>query len=109
MRGAHAEQRAFEHLEAHGLTVLERNHRVRGGEIDLIAQDGEVIVFVEVKERASDRYGSALEAVTPRKAALVRRAALEYAVKRLGRDDVLCRFDVIAIDAGRLVWHQNAF
>lgn len=109
MRGAHAEQLALEHLQAHGLQVLERNYRVRGGEIDLIAKDGEVIVFIEVKERNSSRYGTALEAVTPRKAELIRRAALQYIVTTFQRDDLFCRFDVIAVDAGMLEWHQNAF
>jgi putative endonuclease len=61
-----------------------------------------VIVFTEVKQRKSDAYGSPLESITPRKVALLQRAALQYLVRVQGRDDLPCRFDVISIRGSEL-------
>lgn len=77
--GAIGEQMAVRHLERAGMVVLERNWRcaqgdVRG-EIDIVARDGAVLVFCEVKARRGTRSGSPLEAVTPRKVARLRRLA----------------------------------
>ncbi|MBB6099936.1 putative endonuclease [Deinobacterium chartae] len=110
MRGERAEQRALAHLLGLGHTLLARNYRIPGGEIDLITRaPGGETVFTEVRQRGGRRYGSALETVTPRKVALLRRAALAY----LGRDDLPCRFDVIAIDGdadrGTLLHLEGAF
>jgi putative endonuclease len=109
VKGAWAEALAAQHLEAAGLSILERNFRVRGGEVDLIAAQGEVTVFVEVKQRSSDSHGTAGEFITARKAALIRRAALHY----LKRDDVACRFDAVLIEGDerkpRVMWLQDAF
>jgi putative endonuclease len=113
MRGAWAENLAVAHLEAHGLEVLARNYRIRGGEIDAVMREDTVIVFVEVKQRSSDAFGGALEAVTVQKMTLLRRAALHYLVKELHSDDLPCRFDLLLVhgDAqrNRLEWLQNAF
>jgi putative endonuclease len=109
VNGEWAETLAATHLERAGLRLLERNYRIRGGEIDLIALHGEVTVFVEVKHRSSDSHGTAGEFITTRKAGLVRRAALQY----LKRDDVACRFDAVLIEgdprAPRVTWLQDAF
>jgi len=109
MKGQESETRALEYLLEQGHTLLERNYRVRGGEIDLITLEGETTVFIEVKQRSRGNFGTALESVSAKKAQLVRRAALRY----LGRDDVFCRFDVIAIEgdpvSGQLVWIKDAF
>ena len=105
-----SETLAAEHLEQHGLKVLELNHRIRGGEIDIIAltPDG-ITVFVEVKQRSRNTYGTPGESITARKAMLVRRAALQY----LGRDDIACRFDAVLIEgdqkALKLEWLKDAF
>jgi putative endonuclease len=106
-RGQAGEAIAAAHLEQAGLTVLHRNYRIRGGEIDLIAKDGEVTVFVEVKQRTSSSHGLAGELINPRKAALVRRAALHF----LGRDDLPCRFDALLLEGKnhRITWIQDAF
>jgi putative endonuclease len=113
VRGAWAENLAVEHLESHGLEVLARNYRIRGGEIDAVMRDGSLIVFVEVKQRSSDAFGGALEAVTAQKMALLRRAALHYLVTELHSDDLPCRFDLLLVhgsaDRHRLEWLQNAF
>jgi putative endonuclease len=109
VKGAWAETLAATHLEREGLRVLERNYRIRGGEVDLIARDGDVTVFLEVKQRSRNSHGAAGEFVTARKAALVRRAALHY----LKRDDVACRFDAVLIEgdprAPRVTWLKDAF
>ena len=107
--GAWAEDLASQQLEAAGLSVTQRNYRVRGGEIDLIALEGIVTVFVEVKQRTRISHGTAGEYITSRKAGLIRRAALQY----LGRDDVACRFDAVLIEgdarAFSLTWLKDAF
>jgi putative endonuclease len=107
VRGITAESLAAAHLEQAGLRLLERNYRIRGGEIDLIAQDGDVTVFIEVKQRTSSSHGLAGEFINPRKAALVRRAALHF----LGRDDLPCRFDAVLLEGknNRLTWIKDAF
>jgi len=73
--GIRGEDLAAEFLESTGMVVLERNWRTRYGEIDLIAQDGAVLVFVEVKTRSGLGYGTPAEAVTHRKAERIRRLA----------------------------------
>ena len=109
INGAWAEDLAARHLENAGLRVTQRNYRVRGGEIDLIALEGTVTVFVEVKQRTKSSHGTAGEYITPRKASLIRRTALQY----LGRDDVACRFDAVLIEgdarAYKISWLKDAF
>lgn len=99
MKGADAEDRAAAHLLGLGRAVLARNYRIPGGEIDLVTRtpDG-TLVFTEVRQRRQTRYGSAAESVTPRKLALMTRAALEYLTRELGRDDLPCRLEVLTID-----------
>ena len=96
-----------------GFTVLTRNYRKRFGEIDIIAEDGEVLVFVEVKTRRSDRFGSPFEAVHARKQQRMAKAALAY-IGSNGQHDRAARFDVIAVrlkqDAPPQIEHiRNAF
>jgi len=106
--GRAGEDLAAEYLRRKGLAILDRNYRCRAGEIDIVARDGEVVVFVEVKERRSTSHGTAVEAVTWRKRQRILRAARAYAaVHRMA--DVAVRFDVLAIDwapAGPLVRHD---
>lgn len=63
-----------------------------------MSRDGEVLVFTEVRQRRSARFGDAAESVTPRKLALMGRSALTYLVRELGRDDLPCRLEVLTID-----------
>ena len=95
--GAHAEERALQHLRSLGHVPLARNYRVRGGEIDLITLDGECVVFTEVKQRATNAHGDPLEFVTTAKIMRLRRTALHYLMRTFGTDDRACRFDVIAV------------
>lgn len=107
-RGLLAEVRAEQALIDKGYTILEHNYRVSGAEIDLIAQKGNCVVFVEVKLRSSARGGTGREAVTPAKQKRICKGALYYLMKNalMHRQ---ARFDVIEIQAGRVTHIENAF
>ena len=94
--GAQGERIAAAHLETCGLVVSERNYRTRYGEIDLIARDGEQIVFTEVRTRRSTAYGTPEESLTPRKQARLVKAALEYIEER-SLHATPWRIDLVAI------------
>ncbi|AAT89288.1 hypothetical protein ATY41_11725 [Leifsonia xyli subsp. xyli] len=76
--GRRGESVAAHWLEAHGYVLIGRNWRIRSGEIDIIARTGNITVFVEVKTRATTHYGHPLEAITPEKAARLRRLTAEW-------------------------------
>src|SRR2546425_10797101 len=80
--GKEGERVASRFLEARGYRILERNYRTRRGEIDLIAEDGRILVFVEVKVRLDDRFGGPAAAITRAKQARVARLAQQYLVWR---------------------------
>ncbi|HXH07449.1 MAG TPA: YraN family protein [Vicinamibacterales bacterium] len=96
--GRHGEDVASAELRRRGYVILARRYRTRAGEIDIVARDGEAIVFVEVKTRASDRCGDPAEAVTPWKRRRLAWMAADYLARHGGGGDVPCRFDVVAID-----------
>lgn len=99
MKGADAEARAAAHLQSLGREVVRRNYRLPGGEIDLVTREPDgTLVFTEVRQRGQARFGGAAESVTPRKLALMRRAALGYLTRECGREDVACRLEVLTID-----------
>ncbi len=111
--GARGEKLAAERLQAEGYEILARNYRCDYGELDIIALDGHVLVFVEVKTRESEEAGSPLEAVTPRKQRQIARAALYFAVETR-RDEMEMRFDVVGVEFAedgepRLEIVQDAF
>lgn len=90
--------------------MLETNYRCRFGEIDLIARDGETLVFVEVRMRRSQAFGGAAASVTPAKQRRLVQAARHYLAGR--RSMPACRFDVLLLDGldGRNIeWLKNAF
>jgi putative endonuclease len=91
--GEAKETLACGHLQAQGLRLIERNYRCRLGEIDLIMQDGACLVFVEVRYRRGDGYGSALESVTAVKRRRILSTAQHYLQQHPTRQD--CRFDEI--------------
>jgi putative endonuclease len=108
--GAEAEDLACAWLQARGLRLRERNYRSRRGEIDLIMQDGEQLVFVEVRYRASSRYGSAAESVTAAKQTRLISAASQYLQSQRGA--LACRFDVLALSGPKgehIDWIRDAF
>lgn len=103
---------AARYLKKQGYKIIERNYRTRSGEIDIIAREGETLVFVEVKARASDRFGSAKAAVTPRKQRQVAKVALGY-LKMTDQSHVKARFDVVTVtrreDRHEIHLIRNAF
>lgn len=95
--GKAGEEIARRYLRTHGLTILQSNYRCERAEVDIVAEEGEVLVFCEVKMRTNDRYGAPEYAITPRKQRQVKKAALGYLAEH-GIDDKICRFDVVAIE-----------
>ncbi|MEM9552960.1 MAG: YraN family protein [Acidobacteriota bacterium] len=102
-RGRLGEDEAERWLTARGYRVLARNVTSHAGEIDLVAEEGEVLCFVEIKARANASFGSALEAVTPSKQRRIARAAALYLARN--PTDRPCRFDVVAMDRVEGRWH----
>jgi putative endonuclease len=95
-RGREAEDLAAGFLEAHGLEILDRNHASKQGEVDLVAREGEVLCFVEVRSRTSEAQGGPEETVTPSKARRVVAAATDWAARNGGLERDI-RFDVVAV------------
>lgn len=106
--GSKYEHVAGNYLEQQGYKILEYNYRCRRGEIDMIAQDGEYLVFCEVKYRKGGMAGSAVEAVDVYKQRKLWKTA-EYYLLRHGLYHVPCRFDVIGIEDNRIDLVKNAF
>ena len=106
-RGRRAEERAAQHLEAHGLRVVGRNFRCRGGEIDLVCRDGKVLVFVEVRHRRSRDFGGAAASITPAKQRRIVLAARHYLANER-KSNASCRIDCVLIDGGNIDWIRNA-
>lgn len=94
--GKQGEQAAETHLERNGYRILARNVRTRYGEIDLVAMDRDTVVFVEVKSRRGDGFGSPKAAVDFRKQRRISKAALSWLKKNRRMDD-RARFDVVAV------------
>jgi putative endonuclease len=106
IQGRIGEDDALDYLLRQGLKLVERNFRCKGGEIDLILQQDDTLVFVEVRKRANDRHGGAAASVTTRKQARLITAAQIYLQRY--KAPPACRFDVIAIDGTALSWLKNA-
>ena len=105
--GARAERAAEEFLKSRGWRILERNYRTRLGEIDLVARDGDTVVFVEVRARSSTAFGTPQETVTREKRRRLVRTAQAYAQSR--RLDVPLRFDVVAFSPEGTLHIPGAF
>ena len=95
--GQYGEQIAADFLRGKGYRILEKNFKSRLGEIDVIARDGAVLVFVEVKIRKSLARGMPYESVHLYKQRKIIRLAQSFLNYRFGTVDVLCRFDVVSI------------
>jgi putative endonuclease len=94
--GKQGEALARVHLQGKGFRILESNYRFGRGEIDIIAEDGDTLVFCEVKTRVNDAFGPPEAALTKRKQEQVRKIARGYLYEN-GVQDKVCRFDVVAI------------
>lgn len=97
LRGDEGERLASKHLKSLGYKILEKNYHCRTGEVDILASKGEVLIFVEVKARGSERFGTALEAVDQRKQRRIISAARHWMAAK-GLVDTAVRFDVVAVD-----------
>jgi putative endonuclease len=110
--GQRGEDIACRELERRGYEILERRYRTASGELDIVARDGEYLVFVEVKARQDGRFGDPEEAVTLHKQHKLVWMATDYLARR-GFHEVPCRFDVVAIntsvDPPDVVVLQDAF
>lgn len=108
-KGSRCENMAAVYLQKKGYRILEKNYRRRTGEIDLIASDGDYLVFVEVKYRKNARKGEPQEAVTRAKQGKILRTAQYYMAEKRIPEDAACRFDVIACFGEELRHWKDAF
>ncbi|MFQ3230031.1 YraN family protein [Reinekea sp.] len=108
--GEASEQIAENHLIAHGLITVAKNVRFKAGELDLVCLDGKELVFVEVRFRKNDTFGSAVESVTrPKQRKVIKAAALFLQQNREWEKHIM-RFDVVGIDSNHKVdWIKGAF
>lgn len=111
--GDRAEEEALKFLTQKGLSLLEKNFQCLMGEIDLIMQDKEHVVFVEVRCRSRGTHGNAAESITPSKIRKIIRTATLYLQQKKWLYKVNSRFDVIAIDftthERQVTWLKSAF
>lgn len=110
-RGQRGEDLACRYLKAQGLKIITRNFYCKGGEIDIIAQDKDTLVFVEVRMRKNQRYGGALASVDAAKQHRLRHSAYSYLnQQQINPTQIAVRFDIIAIEqAEQIHWLKNAF
>ncbi len=103
--GRKGEELAKRHLEGQGYRILEQNYRCSAGEMDIVAQDGEYLAFVEVRTRRGEEYGTPEESIRSTKQARLIQVALTYLQER-ALDNVDWRIDVVAVEMasnGRLL------
>jgi putative endonuclease len=114
--GDRAEAHAAKFLEKHGLKVRDRNFRCRFGELDIIAEEGDLLVFVEVRLRNHRQFASGMESVDYRKQQKLQLAAEAYLQKQFANNPPGCRFDVVSMaskpenrDTFAVEWLRDAF
>ncbi len=110
-KGAEFEDAALRYLQIQGLHLVARNYRCRVGEIDLIMQHAEYLVFVEVRFRGGKSHGGAAASVTHSKQKKIRMTASHYLLTHgYNESQQACRFDVIAYEGSeQCQWYINAF
>ncbi len=107
--GSSAENLAADYLSKQGLKIIHKNFRAKTGEIDLIAQDQDTLVFVEVKFRKNAHFGQPYETVTPGKQRKIIRTAQSFLQKNKKHANKACRFDIISILDTEITWMKHAF
>ncbi len=110
MKGKDAEKIAASYLQKQSLTLLAQNYRCRFGEIDLIMQENDTLVFIEVRLRTQEAFGGAAASITSSKQAKLLRTARHYLAEI--NDQPPCRFDVILFSGSNgqnIEWIRNAF
>jgi putative endonuclease len=113
-RGEAVERAAENYLQQQGLQSITHNFQRRGGEIDLIMREGATLVFVEVRFRKTDNFGSPVESVTPSKQRKLLQTAQLFLLAQPQWRNAPCRFDIVAArpaenDAIQFEWIKNAF
>jgi putative endonuclease len=103
--GQYYENQALEYLQSHGLSIIAKNYRCPLGEIDLICQDDDCLVFIEVRYRKAG-WVSSLESITTAKQQRLIKAGLHY-LQKFQLEEQLCRFDAIGIDGEKIDWLKN--
>ena len=106
--GTEYERKAGDYLEENGYEILEYNFRCRTGEVDIIARDGEYLVFCEVKYRSDAKSGHPAEAVDRKKQQSISKCALYYITSR-NLMDMPCRFEVIGFEGDTMTVYPDAF
>lgn len=112
--GKLGEETALNFLEKIGLTLFQKNYRVRTGEIDLVMWHEEILVFVEVRARADEKFGTPIETITSAKRRKIVMTARHFLREKKISDEVRCRFDLVGIVVGRdeeikVEYVENAF
>jgi putative endonuclease len=106
--GVQAEDLALEFLLRKGLRLMARNYTCRLGEIDLVLEEGNTLVFVEVRQRRNQNFGGAAESITQRKRTKLLATARHFLARQ--RTLPACRFDAVLIDgSGQVQWIRDAF
>lgn len=114
IKGNHAEEAACRYLQNLGMKLLTRNFRCRQGEIDLVMLEENTLVFVEVRYRKNDNYGSAIESITPIKQSKIRRTAEWYLMKHDPEERYCWRYDWVGVtpsfhsEGFKIEWIKNA-
>lgn len=107
--GTFYEKQAADYLKSRGYKILRHSYRCRFGEIDLVAQDGAYLVFVEVKYRKGRTMGEGYCAVDVRKQRRICGTATWYLMEQHLPDTTPCRFDVVSVDGREILLIQDAF
>ena len=107
--GNEKEELAAGYLKEHGVILLAKNFYFRGGELDLVAKDGEYICFIEVKYRKNAAFGYPEESVSPVKKRNILHGARLFLYQNHFPEETPCRFDVIAIMNDEIKWIKDAF
>jgi putative endonuclease len=111
-KGERAEGLALAFLQQKGYLIIERNVRFPFGELDMVAWQGKVLVFIEVRQRSSNAFGRPFETVNQKKQARIIKAAQAYLAK-IKKKHPICRFDVVSIEGNppnhQIMLIENAF
>lgn len=107
--GAEHESQACEYLESLGLEIIERNYRVKVGEIDIIAKDDDTLVFIEVKYRTKKTQGGASYAISAKKMQTIKKVANWYIASHKLSQNAFYRFDAVLIDGEEVSYIKNAW
>lgn len=95
--GRRGEDLAASYLSRLGFEIVDRNYRCKWGEIDIICRRGALVVFVEVRSKSTDRFGTPEESINRTKVSRIRKTAMEYLREKLEGQPIKMRFDLIAI------------